>query len=63
MECSDNAKLKKLANIYENVANISAKTINAAIFTTGVGLALGVPAGIIAGAGVGALNAMAYLKG
>ena len=63
MEYSENTKLKKLVNIYENVANISAKTINTAIFTTGVGLALGIPAAIIVGAGVGALNVMAYVKG
>lgn len=59
---SDHPSLKKALKLMDDITSISAKTINTAILTAGVYLSLGVPAAVVAGLGLGALNVMTFNK-
>jgi len=59
---SDHPSLKKALILIDNIANIAAKTINMAMLTGGVYLALGVPAAMVAGLGLGTLSIVTYRK-
>jgi hypothetical protein len=59
---SDNQTLKKALNILDHITNISAKTINTAIATAGIYLALGAPAALVLGAGISAFGIVTFRK-
>jgi hypothetical protein len=62
IQLTQNEALKKGMAIADRAVSLSSKLINTAILTVGVALALNIPAAIICGVGLTALNVKAYQK-
>lgn len=54
--------LKKAFALADQIVNVTSKTVNTAILTAGITINFGIPLGVAAGIGLGALSIVTYIK-